>query len=80
VEDAVDLLEPASAARQVTIETALGDVRGPGDRVPLEWLGMNVLDNAVRHNVPRRLGTGDNGTPGRRRPPYGGQHRGAVPR
>jgi signal transduction histidine kinase len=52
VEDAVDLLGPAAAARQVTIETALGDARTSGDRVLLERLVTNLLDNAVRYNVP----------------------------
>src|SRR5262249_54263748 len=52
VEDAVDLLGPAAAARQVTIDTALGDSRASGDRVLLERLVTNLLDNAVRYNVP----------------------------
>jgi signal transduction histidine kinase len=52
VDDAVDLLGPAAAARQVTIDTALGDARASGDRVLLERLVTNLLDNAVRYNVP----------------------------
>ena len=52
VEDAVDLLGPAAATRQVTVDTALGDARASGDRVLLERLVTNLLDNAVRYNVP----------------------------
>jgi signal transduction histidine kinase len=52
VEDAADLLGPAAAARQVTIDTALCDARACGDRVLLERLVTNLLDNAVRYNVP----------------------------
>jgi signal transduction histidine kinase len=52
VDDAVDLLGPAAATRQVTIHTALGDARASGDRVLLERLVTNLLDNAVRYNVP----------------------------
>ena len=52
VDDAVDLLGPAIAARQITIDTALGDARTSGDRVLLERLVTNLLDNAVRYNVP----------------------------
>jgi len=52
VDDAVDLLGPAIAARQITIDTALGDARTSGDRVLLERLVMNLMDNAVRYNVP----------------------------
>jgi signal transduction histidine kinase len=52
VEDAVDLLGPAAAARHIMIDTALGDARASGDRVLLERLVTNLLDNAVRYNVP----------------------------
>jgi len=52
VEDAADLLGPAAAAAQVKIETALGDARAAGDRVLLERLVTNLLDNAIRYNVP----------------------------
>ena len=51
VEDAIDLIGPAAAARQVRIDTALQDVRVTGDRVLLERLASNLIDNAVRHNV-----------------------------
>lgn len=51
VEDAIDLIGPAAAARQIRIDTALQDVQVAGDRVLLERLASNLIDNAVRHNV-----------------------------
>jgi signal transduction histidine kinase len=51
VEDAIDLIGPAAAARQIRIDTALQDVQVTGDRVLLERLASNLIDNAVRHNV-----------------------------
>jgi signal transduction histidine kinase len=51
VEDAADLLGPAAAA-QVKIETALGDARAAGDRVLLERLVTNLLDNASGTTSP----------------------------
>jgi signal transduction histidine kinase len=52
VEDAIELSAPVAAARQVRIDTALQDTRVTGDRVLLERLVSNLIDNAVRHNVP----------------------------
>jgi signal transduction histidine kinase len=52
VEDAADLLGPAATAAHVRIETVLGDARAAGDRVLLERLVTNLLDNAIRYNVP----------------------------
>jgi signal transduction histidine kinase len=52
VEDAIDLARPAAAARQVRIDTALEHAQVRGDRVLLERLVSNLVDNAVRHNVP----------------------------
>jgi signal transduction histidine kinase len=51
VVDAIDLISPAAAARQVRIDTALQDAQASGDRVLLERLVSNLIDNAVRHNV-----------------------------
>ena len=51
VEDAIDLIGPAAAARQIRIDTALQDAQVTGDRVLLERLASNLIDNAVRHNV-----------------------------
>ena len=51
VEDAVDLIAPAAAARQIHIDTALRDAQVTGDRVLLERLVTNLIDNAVKHNV-----------------------------
>ncbi len=51
VEDAIDLITRAAAARQVNIGTALAPARVAGDRILLERLVSNLIDNAVRHNV-----------------------------
>ena len=51
VEDAIDLIGPAAAARQIRIGTALHDAQVTGDRVLLERLASNLIDNAVKHNV-----------------------------
>jgi signal transduction histidine kinase len=51
VEDAIDLVGPAAQARQIQIGTALQDAQVTGDRVLLERLIRNLIENAVRHNV-----------------------------
>ena len=51
VEDAVDRFAPAAAARQIRIEVALQDAQVTGDRVLIERLVSNLIDNAVKHNV-----------------------------
>jgi signal transduction histidine kinase len=51
VEDAIDLIGPAAVARQIQIGTALEDAQVTGDRVLLERLVSNLIDNAVKHNV-----------------------------
>ena len=51
VEDAIDLIGAAAAARRVRIETALHPAQVTGDRILLERLISNLIDNAVRHNV-----------------------------
>jgi signal transduction histidine kinase len=51
VEDAIDLIGQAAAARQIQIRTALQDAQVTGDRVLLERLVSNLIENAVRHNV-----------------------------
>ena len=51
VEDAIDLIGPAAAARQIQIGAALQDAQVTGDRVLLERLVSNLIDNAVKHNV-----------------------------
>jgi signal transduction histidine kinase len=50
VEDAIDLIGPAAKARQIQIGTALQDAQVTGDRVLLERLVSNLIDNAVKHN------------------------------
>ncbi|MBV9383903.1 MAG: HAMP domain-containing histidine kinase [Streptosporangiaceae bacterium] len=51
VEDAIDMIAPAAAARQIQIGTALQDTHVTGDRILLERLVSNLIDNAVQHNV-----------------------------
>jgi len=51
VEDAIDLVAPAAAAGQIQIGTELRDAQVTGDRVLLERLVSNLIENAVRHNV-----------------------------
>jgi signal transduction histidine kinase len=51
VEDAIDLAVPAAAARQIQISVELRDAHVTGDRVLLERLVSNLINNAVRHNV-----------------------------
>ena len=51
-EDALDAAGPAIRARPVTIEAALRPGPALGDPVLVERLVTNLVDNAVRHNVP----------------------------
>jgi signal transduction histidine kinase len=51
VEDAIDSIGPAARARQIQISTALQDAQVTGDRILLERLVSNLIDNAVKHNV-----------------------------
>jgi len=51
VEDAIDLIGQVATARQIQIGTALQDAQVTGDRVLLERLVSNLIENAVRHNV-----------------------------
>ena len=51
VEDAIDLTGPTVAAMQIRIDTALQHAQVSGDRVLLERLVSNLIDNAIRHNV-----------------------------
>jgi signal transduction histidine kinase len=51
VEDAIDLIGPAAVAKQIQIGAALQDAQVTGDRVLLERLVSNLIDNAVKHNV-----------------------------
>jgi len=51
-EDALDAAAPAIRARPVTIEAALRPGPALGDPVLVERLVTNLVDNAVRHNVP----------------------------
>ena len=42
---------PAAASKQIQISTELHDAQVTGDRVLLERLVSNLIDNAVKHNV-----------------------------
>jgi signal transduction histidine kinase len=51
-EDALDAAAPAVRAHPVTVETTLQPATTLGDPVLVERLVTNLIDNAVRHNVP----------------------------
>jgi signal transduction histidine kinase len=51
-EDALDAAAPAIRARPVAVEAALQPGLALGDPVLVERLVTNLVDNAVRHNVP----------------------------
>jgi signal transduction histidine kinase len=51
-EDALDAAAPAIRARPVTVQAALDPAPAVGDPVLVERLVTNLIDNAVRHNVP----------------------------
>jgi signal transduction histidine kinase len=64
-EDALDVAEPGIADRALRLEASLEPAETHGDRLLLERLVANLVDNAVRHNVPGgwiRVRTGVNGT------------------
>ena len=80
VEDAIDLIGPAAAARQIQIDTALQDAQVTGDRVLLERLVSDLIDNAVRAQRGRRLGAGQHQNRRRHRRTHRRQWRRAHPR
>ena len=51
VDDAIDLVGPRAAAERITIDASLSAAQTVGDRVLLERLVNNLLDNAARYNV-----------------------------
>ena len=51
-EDALDAAAPAIRARPVAVEAALRPGPAIGDAVLIERLVTNLVDNAIRHNVP----------------------------
>lgn len=48
----VDEQRAAAAARGISITTDICDITTPGDQQLLRQLAVNLLDNAVRHNIP----------------------------
>jgi signal transduction histidine kinase len=52
VEDAIDQAGTAAAAKHVSIATSLQPAQVTGDRVLIERLVSNLIDNAVQYNVP----------------------------
>ncbi len=60
-QDAVDQTSPAARASGVVVEADLSAAPTLGDRVLVERLAANLVDNAVRYNVPGgsvQVGTG----------------------
>jgi signal transduction histidine kinase len=51
-EDALDATHAAIEERQITVETSLEPARARGDRVLIERMVANLVENAVRHNSP----------------------------
>ena len=51
-EDALDAAAPAIRAHPVSVQAALEPAPAVGDPVLVERLVTNLIDNAVRHNVP----------------------------
>ncbi len=51
-EDALDTAAPAISQSNLEVDTQLGPAETSGDRVLLERLVGNLVDNAVRHNNP----------------------------
>lgn len=51
-EDAVDASRAAIDQRQITVDATLEPALAQGDRVLLERMIANLIDNAVRHNNP----------------------------
>jgi signal transduction histidine kinase len=51
-EDALDTAGPAISESNLEVDTQLGPAETSGDRLLLERLAGNLVDNAVRHNNP----------------------------
>jgi signal transduction histidine kinase len=51
-EDAVDAAADATRAAGIELRTQFGSAETYGDRVLLERMVANLVDNAIRHNVP----------------------------
>lgn len=51
-EDALDVVQGAIDQRRIDVEAALGSATARGDRVLLERMIANLVENAVRHNTP----------------------------
>jgi len=51
-EDALDATHTAIDQRRITVDAALGPAPARGDRVLLERMIANLVENAVRHNHP----------------------------
>jgi signal transduction histidine kinase len=51
-EDALDAAAPAIRAHPVTVQAALQPAEALGDPVLVERLVTNLIDNAIRHNIP----------------------------
>ena len=51
-EDALEVSARSPADSDIAIETALADAPALGDRVLLERLAVNLIDNAIAYNIP----------------------------
>jgi signal transduction histidine kinase len=51
-EDALDATSPATDQRHITVDAALAPALTRGDRVLVERMVANLVENAVRHNNP----------------------------
>ena len=49
---ALQALQPAAAARGLTVSTSISTAPVPGDERLLQRLVTNLIDNAIRHNIP----------------------------
>ena len=80
VEDAIDLIAPAAAARQIRIDTALQNAQVSGDRVLLRTAGQQPHRQRRQAQRNRRLGTGQHQNRRRHRRTHRRQWRRAHPR
>jgi len=50
---ALQALQPAAAVRGLAVSTSISTAPVPGDERLLQRLVTNLIDNAIRHNIPR---------------------------
>lgn len=52
IEDIVSFLEPVSRDKDITVHMDLDDIALYGDAARLREMAMNIIDNAVKYNLP----------------------------